>query len=60
VTAQRETALHLAVRAGHCTVIELLVQHGAVGTVKNLQYNTPVHLAVVLKKYDCLKVLTSC
>ena len=56
LTKQGESALHLAVRAGHCLVIELLVNHGIDGSIKNKDKYTAVHLAVQLQKHDCLQV----
>ena len=50
------TALHLAVFAGSPVLIDLLLKHGADHKRVCKRKFTPLHLAVQLKKHDCLKV----
>lgn len=55
----KATALHQAVKQGSLACVHCLLKHNADQSVKDLNGNTPVHLAIIYNQPDILKHLLS-
>lgn len=55
--SKRETALHVATRQNHTTIMGLLLRGGAKTNMLNVNGDTPMHIAMAWKHMEAVKVL---
>lgn len=54
---ERKTALHLAVESKNCNLIRLLLNSGACMLVKDIQGESPLHMAIRISQVPALKIM---
>ena len=57
---KKQTALHLAIEAGHLECVSLLVQKGANITLITQNGLSPLHLAIKLERTEIAKIIIKC
>jgi len=55
--SDRNTALHIAASMGSVEMVEYLLAQGADPTIKNREGNTPIHVAILGRKYEVTRAL---